>query len=66
MAFIADTFHREKERTLTEEAENERMDFIFTYGDGGCSCHIASPCSYCTHPGNPANQDEDETCWEWK
>jgi len=32
--------------------------------DACCTCHIAPPCGYCTHPGNPANLEEDEEAWE--
>jgi len=50
---------------LTEEAEAENLEFIRRYGhDGNCSCFISPPCGSCTHPGNPANQAEDEACWE--
>jgi hypothetical protein len=49
-------------RILTEEADAERADFI-EYGRG-CSCHTGcAPCSHCTHPGNPMNQEEDESAW---
>lgn len=51
-------------RQLTEEAEAERREFDSHYGLRGCSCFISPPCSFCTHPGNPMNQDEDEECWE--
>ncbi len=48
---------------LTPEAEDERADFSAEYEDRGCTCFISPPCGYCTHPGNPANQEEDESCW---
>lgn len=52
------------ERRLTDEAQAERDQFESTYGRGGnCSCHISPPCSSCLHPGNPANQEEDDSCW---
>ena len=52
------------ERILTPEAEAEREDFEARYGMlGNCSCHISPPCGSCTHPGNPRNQEEDETAW---
>ncbi|WP_175716192.1 hypothetical protein [Burkholderia anthina] len=52
-------------RQLTEEAEAERNDFRSKYGNwGGCNCFISAPCSFCTHPGNPMNQNEDDECWE--
>lgn len=46
---------------LTDIAASERAAF-FAEGEC-CSCHICPPCGYCTHPGNPANQEEDETAW---
>ena len=50
------------ERILTPEAEAEREDFEAMYGMlGNCSCHISPPCGSCVHPGNPRNQEEDET-----
>jgi hypothetical protein len=49
---------------LTPEAEAERDQFVSEYGyEGNCSCHIRPPCPSCMHPGNPRNQDEDESCW---
>jgi hypothetical protein len=51
-------------RVLTAEAQAERDDFEYDAKNYGCSCHLSPPCSYCTHPGNPLNQDEDESCWE--
>lgn len=52
------------ERHLTEAAQAERDEFISEYGRGGnCFCYISPPCSSCTHPGNPRNQDEYESCW---
>lgn len=51
------------ERELTPEAEVERAEFEREYAGGNCSCHISPPCGSCTHPGNPANQAEDESCW---
>ncbi len=51
-------------RVLTEEAQADRDDFEAKYGSGNCSCHIRPPCGSCTHPGNPRNQEEDDSCWE--
>lgn len=48
---------------LTQAAQIDRDDFEAKYEDSGCSCHNNPPCSFCTHPGNPANQEEDENCW---
>lgn len=49
---------------LTVEAQSERDAFERQYGDrGNCSCHISPPCGSCLHPGNPVNQDEDDTAW---
>ena len=56
--------YQAEERILTPEAEAEREDFEARYGMlGNCSCHISPPCGSCTHPGNPRNQEEDETAW---
>lgn len=52
------------ERVLTPEAQADRDDFVSSYGDdGNCSCHLSAPCASCMHPGNPLQQDEDESCW---
>jgi hypothetical protein len=48
---------------LTEAAQRDRDAFERYAKDAGCGCHTHPPCSYCTHPGNPANQEEDESCW---
>ena len=53
----------ELERVLTPEAQAERDDFDAEVADRGCTCFISPPCGYCTHPGNPHNQEEDETAW---
>jgi hypothetical protein len=53
------------ERVLTQDAENDRAAFEAAgYRMGGCTCFISPPCGYCTHPGNPLNQEEDNSCWE--
>lgn len=52
------------EPELTDEAQAERDDFeVYKDESGGCRCHLNPPCGYCTHPGNPANQ-EDPSCWK--
>lgn len=51
------------ELVLTEDAQADRDAFNNNYGDGNCSCHNNAPCSSCTHPGNPTNQEEDSACW---
>jgi hypothetical protein len=51
-------------RVLTEAAQNDRDAFERYTNLTGCSCHISPPCGYCTHPGNPMNQEEDESCWK--
>jgi len=48
-------------RVLTEEAENDRNEFESL--NSCCSCHINPPCGWCTHAGNPLNQEEDDSCW---
>lgn len=53
----------EPERQLTEEAQSERRQFESE--TGGCYCHTgAAPCGHCTHPGNPLNQEEDDSAWQ--
>lgn len=48
------------ERELTDEAQSDRDDFEREYAFSGCSCFISPPCGWCTHPGNPHNQEDDE------
>jgi hypothetical protein len=48
------------ERELTDEAQADRDAFDLKYWNSGCTCFISPPCSYCTHPGNPLNQEGDE------
>lgn len=52
-----------KHKRLTEKAAQDRIEFN-DYDPNECSCHLSAPCGWCLHPGNPANQNEDETCWE--
>lgn len=49
-------------KILTKEAQIDRD--AFERDSQGCTCFISPPCSHCMHPGNPINQDEDESCWE--
>lgn len=50
---------------LTEAAQDDRDDFVRSFGDSGnCSCHLWPPCPSCTHPGHPLNQAEDPEAWE--
>ena len=52
-------------KELTPDAQSERDNFVEHYGNGGCTCFKGHPpCSSCTHPGNPRNQEEDETAWQ--
>lgn len=51
------------EMVLTREAQFDRDDFDMSELDG-CTCFISPPCNFCTHPGNPRNQDECDECWE--
>ena len=53
----------EIERILTPEAQTDRDDFDREYRNRGCSCCISPPCNHCIHPGNPANQEEEDSCW---
>lgn len=50
-------------RQLKPEFQEVKEEFENFYEDRGCSCHLAPPCSYCTHEGNPSNLENDE-CWE--
>lgn len=51
-------------KQLTLAAQADRNAFEADADElGGCSCHLHPPCSYCTHPGNPANQAENASCW---
>lgn len=52
-------------RVLTDDAQSERDEFDSEYDGGNCSCHISPPCGSCTHPGNPMNQEEDESAWRF-
>lgn len=53
------------EPELTDEAQDDRDAFESMRDElGGCRCHLNPPCSYCTHPGNPVNQEEDPSCWK--
>ena len=47
-------------KILTESAQQDRYDFERL---DGCSCHLNPPCGWCTHPGNPLYQENDESCW---
>ncbi len=49
---------------LTPAAQADRDDFDADTAACGCTCFISPPCGFCTHPGNPLNQDEDESCWQ--
>lgn len=51
-------------RKLTEQAIEDRADFNLLREERGCSCFQVAPCSVCVHPGNPENQENDESCWE--
>jgi hypothetical protein len=51
------------ERELTEAAQDDREMFEAHYHGEGCTCFISPPCSWCLHPGNPRNQEEDDECW---
>ena len=53
-----------KIRVLTEEADADRSSFEYVYGAHGCTCFRNPPCGFCTPPGNPLNQEEDEECWK--
>lgn len=50
-------------KRLTEAAQQDRDAYERLDSRLGCSCHISPPCTICTHPGNPLNQ-EDDSFWE--
>lgn len=49
---------------LTPAAQADRDHFEAGAARSGCSCFISPSCGFCTHPGNPRNQDEVESCWQ--
>lgn len=58
-------------KRLTQEARYDRADFEahnhesgISLADRGCICFTGcAPCSFCTHPGNPLNQNENDDVW---
>lgn len=56
--------NREGQRLILE-AGIDRDEFEALYYGEECSCFLGHPpCGWCTHPGNPVNQAEDDSCWE--
>ena len=52
------------ELKLTDGAQLDRDDFNNAFkGRSECTCFISPPCCWCIHPGNPRNQEEDDSCW---
>lgn len=51
-------------RQLKPDWQVEADDFELSYLDRGCTCFLSPPCSYCVHPGNPLNLEENEEAWE--
>jgi hypothetical protein len=53
-------------RILSKEGQRQRDQFNKLYDGGNCTCHIqrSAPCGSCMHPGNPANQEENDEAWE--
>lgn len=51
-------------KVLKDWAQADRDAYEKLYSRRGCTCFISPPCSCCTHPGHPFNQDETEDCWE--
>lgn len=63
--FDFDKFYRMEGKQLTERGRILLWQFQLAVGKKGkCSCHLYSPCSSCTHPGNPMNLVECEEYWE--
>lgn len=50
-------------KVLTQEGEDLLDEFNSKFRSNSCSCHINPPCSYCTHPGNPRNLEEQDDLW---
>lgn len=48
----------------TAEYEQDCLDFEIDCKELGCTCFLAAPCSWCTHPGNPHNGVEFERCYD--
>ncbi len=48
-------------KVLSPEAQELREDFEGYELERGttCTCWNHPPCSWCTHPGNPMNQEDD-------
>jgi hypothetical protein len=51
-------------RVLNKLGQDLEDEFAAEMSDSCCSCHISPPCSYCIHPGNPANLEESDDCWD--
>lgn len=49
-------------KVLRPWAQYDRDQFDDQYTDRGigCTCFISPPCGYCTHPGHPLSQEDDE------
>lgn len=55
-----------KQKVLRDIYQDLADQFDNLFADDGCTCHLGHPpCSFCIHPGNPANLDEDERAWEY-
>jgi len=54
-----------EEKVLTKKYQEIHDEFVNNYEnyDITCTCHIAPPCGYCTHPGNPSNLEETPEAW---
>lgn len=49
---------------LTPAAYALLQDYQYQFAGEGCTCFKGhAPCSECTHPGNPANINENDECW---
>lgn len=55
---------RLKDWAVADREAFESKDEYGRFSDRGCVCFTGcAPCSWCTHPGNPLNQNEDDNAW---
>jgi len=50
-------------RKLTPYAQLMRDEFMRKFSGRACLCQPYARCVMCMHSGNPANQEDDDSCW---